>query len=57
MVESPNGFQCQLNAEIMCVLEGMHSLIEGRGALMSLIDLHRVVGKGVRVRDSKRGRW
>ena len=53
VVESLDALQCQLNAKIMRVLEGTHSLIKGRGALMFLVDLCRVVGKGVRVRDSK----
>ena len=53
MVEGLDALQCQLNAKIMHVLEGTHSLIKGRGALMFLVDLCRVVGKEVRVRDSK----
>ena len=38
----------------MCVLKGMHSLIKGRGALTSLVDLCRVVGEGVSVGNSER---
>ena len=41
----------------MCVLKGTHSLIESGGALTSLVDLRRVVGKGARVGDSKGSGW
>ena len=41
----------------MCMLEGMHSLIKGRGALTSLVDLCRVVSKGARVGDGKGSSW
>ena len=40
----------------MHVLESMHSLIEGRGALTSLVDLCRVVSEGARVGGGKGGR-
>ena len=39
----------------MHMLKGTHSLIKGGGALMSLVDLHRVVSEGVRVRSGKGG--
>ena len=55
MVDGPDGFRCQLNAKIMHMLEGTHSLIGGGGALMSLVDLCRAASKGVRVRDGEGG--
>ena len=55
MVKGPDVLRCQLDAKIMCVLKGMHSLIKGKGALMSLVDLCRAVSEGVRVGSGKGG--